>query len=332
MKSYQYHVISKNSGTELNIARMLQPVDFSENRVEIEEFKPPIDEKKALDGPRKSSVSVSSRRFKKEEKITEYLLKCQVKDKIKTWHGKSDESSKYAILVYDGSEVRIVLTDHWYKFSPVFQSVNLEVDKELKLGKQKRQKEEAELVKEVIGEDSDEDKPHKKVHIVRKTVEEEESGKEGMDFDEEFPDDEEVVDEDDDDKEKSDKAALKHKLSLSGKQMQKALKNKSESSEESGDSNDIGLSDDDEREKEGINKQAVINELMRLGRTTLKDLISECTKKFKIENNLRVLLSDIIREVGDISGTGENAEVVLKDEYKKNMPLFGVRIHFQTKK
>ena len=74
------------------------------------------------------------------------------------------------------------------------------------------------------------------------------------------------------------------------------------------------------------------NELMRLGRTTLKDLISECTKKFKFENNLKITLSDIIREIGEISGNGEKAEVMLKEEYKRSMPSFGVRIHFQTNK
>ena len=167
----------------------------------------------------------------------------------------------------------------------------------------------------------------KKAHTTKKNEEDDEN-KEGMDFNQEFTDDEEVVD----DEEELEEAALQHGLSNSGKELQKVLlDNKSESCEESGDSSDIGLSDD-ESSKEGINKQAVINELMRLGRTTLKDLISECTKKFKNENNLKILLSDIIREVGEICGSGENAEVILKEEYKRVMPAFGVRIHFQTNK
>ena len=326
MKAYQYRIISKNAGAEVNIARILQPIDFSQTKVEIEESKQVQDDKKT-DGPRKSSASVGSRRSKKEEKISEYILKCQSNDRVKSWQGRSDESSKYAILVYDGTDVRIVLTDHWYKFSPIFQTVNLEVENELKLGKVKRQREEAQLVKEVLGEDSDEDKPQKKIHTAKQAKEDDEN-KEGMDFNEEFDDDEEVVD----DEEELEEAALQHGLSNSGKELQKVLlDNKSESHEESGDSSDIGLSDD-EGSREGIDKQAVINELMRLGKTTLKDLISECTKKFKYQSNLKVILSDIIRDVGEINGTGENAEVVLKDEYKRVMPSFGVRIHFQTTK
>jgi hypothetical protein len=328
MKSYQYRFIQKTPGTEINIARMLQPVDFSQLKVDIEESKLIQDEKKS-EGPRKSTVSVSSRRFKKEDKPTEYSLKCQINEKTKSWLGKSEESSKYAVLVFDGQEVRILLTDHWYKFSPVFSTVNLEVDKELKLGKVKRQREEAQLEKEVLGEDSDEDKVHKKPHIVSKDLEEDnDNAKEGMDFNEEFTDDEEVVDEE----EELEEAALQHGLSNSGKELQKVLlDNKSESFEESGNSSDIGLSED-EGSKEGINKQAIINELMRLGRTTIKDLISECSKKFKSEPNLKLLLTDIIREVGEITGTGENAEIVLKEEYKRVMPSFGVRIKFITNK
>ena len=327
MKTYQFKISPKIPGTEVNIARMLQPMEFSQLKVEIEESKTIVDEKK-FEGPRKSSVSVSSRRMKKEEKISEYILKCQVNDKTKTWLGKSEESSKYAILVFDGQEVRIVLTDHWYKFSPIFSSVNLEEDKELKLGKVKRMREEAQLVKEVLGEDSDEDNPRKKVRISKKTEEDNDNAKEGMDFSDEFTDDDEIIDEE----EEPEKAALQHGLSNSGKELQKVLlDNKSDTLNDSDDSSGIGLSDD-ESVKEGISKQAVINELMRLGRTTLKDLISECTKKFKSENNLKVVLSDIIREVGEISGNGENSEVVLKEEYKRIMPTFGVRIHFLTKK
>lgn len=326
MKSYQYRILPKHPGTEVNIARILQPIDFSQCKVEIEETKTVQDEKKH-EGPRKSSVSVSSRRSKKDEKISEYTLKCMNNEKAKSWQGKSDESSKYAILIFDGTEVRVVLTDHWYKFSPIFSAVNLEVDSELKLGKVKRQREDAQLVKEVIGEDSDEDKTKKKIRVERKPREDD-ANKEGMDFNEEFDDDEEAIDEE----EELEEAALQHGLSNSGKELQKILiDKKSESLSESGDSSDIGLSDD-ESSREGINKQAVINELMRLGRTTLKDLISECTKKFKYQNNLKILLSDIIRDVAEISGTGENSEVVLKDEYKRVMPSFGVRIHFQTNK
>jgi hypothetical protein len=330
MKEYSYKVIAKNPGTEVNVARLLQPVDFTNLKIEIEESKEQLEEKK-IEGPRKGSVSVSSRRTRKEDKAPEYLLKCQTGERIKSWLGRSEESSKYAILVFDGVNVRMVLTDHWYKFSPIFQNVKVEGNKELTLGKVKRQKEEAELEKEVLGEDSEEDKPKKKPKVRRRREEDEnESGKEGMDYNDEFTDDEEVVE--DDEKEKSEEAALKHDLSISGKEMQKVLlETKNESGEESGDSSDIGLSYDEE-ELEGINKQAVINELMRLGRTTLKGLISECTKKYKSENNLKNILSEIIKEVGDISGTGESAEIVLKDEYKKTMPSFGVRIHFQTKK
>ena len=83
MKTYQFKISPKIPGTEVNIARMLQPMEFSQLKVEIEESKTIVDEKK-FEGPRKSSVSVSSRRMKKEEKISEYILKCQVNDKTKT--------------------------------------------------------------------------------------------------------------------------------------------------------------------------------------------------------------------------------------------------------
>lgn len=328
MKSYHFKVIGKAPSSEVNIARLLQPVDLTSNRVEIEEYKPAIEEKK-IEGPQKSSVSVSSRKSKKEEKISEYSLRYSNNEKSKTWLGKSEESGKYAVLVYDGNEVKIVLADHWYKFSPVFQAVKVETEKELKIGIGKRQKEEAELVKEVLGEDSDEEKPVKKQHVATKR-EDDDSGKEGIDYNDEFTDDEEVVD--DDDKEKSEEAALKHGLSNSGKQIQKLILNdKSNSFEESGESSDMGLSDE-ESDKEGINKQAVINELIRLGRTKLGDLISECRKKFKTEAGMMSILTAIIRDVAEISGTGENADVILKEEYKRSMPSFGVRIHFQTKK
>lgn len=328
MKKYQFKVIPKSPLTEVNIARLLQPVDFNSNKVEMEEYKPAVEEKK-IEGPQKSSVSVSSRKLKKEEKISEYNLRCSNNEKTKTWLGKSEESGKYAILVYDGNEVKLVLADHWFKFSPVFQGVRVEQEKELKIGIGKRQKEEAELVKEVLGEDSDEEKPKKKARVPNKR-DDDDSGKEGIDFNDEFTDDEEVVD--DDDKEKSEEAAIKHGLSNSGKQIQKLILNeKSNSYEESGESSDMGLSDEDS-DKEGINKQAVINELIRLGRTKLGDLISECRKKFKTESGMMGILTGIIREVADISGNGENADVILKEEYKRNMPSFGVRVIFQTKK
>lgn len=328
MKKYQFKVIPKSPLTEVNIARLLQPVDFNSNKVEIEEYKPALEEKK-IEGPQKSSVSVSSRKSKKEEKISEYTLRCSSSEKSKTWLGKSEESGKYAVLVYDGNEVKLVLADHWYKFSPVFQGVRLEQEKELKIGIGKRQKEEAELVKEVLGEDSDEEKPKKKIHVPTKR-DDDDSGKEGIDFNDEFTDDEEIVD--DDDKEKSEEAAIKHGLSNSGKQIQKLILNeKSNSYEESGESSDMGLSDE-ESDKEGINKQAVINELIRLGRTKLGDLVSECRKKFKTEAGMMSILTAIIRDVAEISGSGENADVILKEEYKRNMPSFGVRVIFQTKK
>jgi hypothetical protein len=314
---------------------MLQPVDFTQNRVEIDEYKPPNEEKK-IEGPRKSTVTVSSRRAKDEDKPTEYTLKCHINDKPKTWLGKSEESSKYAVLSFDGNEVRIVLTDHWYKFSPIFHSVSFEKDsekdknigKDIKIGKIKRQKEEAELVKEVIGEDSDEGEPKKRPRLPRK-MKSTDSGGEGMDFSEEFADDEEIVN---DDIEETEETALKQSLSMSGKELQKVLLQENyKSSSDDDDSDSIGISDS-ESDREGVNKQAVINELMRLGKTTLKDLIAECSRKFKNEVSLKQQLSDIIREISEITGTGENAEIVLKEEYKKVVPSFGVRIHFQTKK
>jgi hypothetical protein len=324
MKKYPFRVIPKASGSEVNIARLLQPIDFSSSKVEIEEAKT-ITEEKKVEGPIKSSVQVSSRKITKDEKITEFTLKASKSDKVKTWLGKSDESGKYAILVHDGNEVKIVLADHWYKFSPIFQGVNLGTEKSVDIGPVKRQKEEDERNKEIFGEDSEEDKPKKK-RPVRTRNDDDESAKEGIDFDDEFTDDEEVLD--DDDKEKSEEAAIKHNLSLSGKEIQKFLMtDKGASGDESGSSSDIGLSEE-ESDKEGINKQAVINELTRLGRCKLGELISECKKKFKNENDMMHTLSNIIKEVAVISGTGQNADVMLKEEYKRSMPSFGVRIHW----
>jgi len=183
----------------------------------------------------------------------------------------------------------------------------------------------------VFGEDSDEDlKPTKKVH--QNTIEEEEFGKEGMDFDEEFPDDEED-NEEEETKEQKDEAALQHRLSNSGKEIQELLLENKSVTSESGDSSDLGLYDSEEELKEDkVTKQSVVNELMRLGRVTLKELIGECKKKFKSESGWIENLTKIVREVADIEGTGENAYVMLKEEYKRFKPAHAERIHFQTLK
>jgi len=151
-----------------------------------------------------------------------------------------------------------------------------------------------------------------------------------MDFDEEFPDDEEDVEEEDI-KESKEEAALRHKLSNSGKEIQDLLLETKSASSESGDSSGIGLSDSEEELKEDkITRQSVINELMRLGRVTLKELIGECKKKFKTESGWIEILTKIVRDVTDIEGTGENAYVTLKEEHKRFKPAHAERIHFQT--
>lgn len=323
MKTYPLKVIPKSSGSEVNIARLLQPIDFSNTKVDLEESKTILEEKK-IEGPIKSSVQVSSRKATKDEKISEYTLKASKSDKTKTWLGKSDESGKYAILVYDDNEVRVVLADHWYKFSPIFQAVNINPEKSVEIGPGKRQKEEEERNKEIFGEDSEDDKPKKKQNV-RVRNQDDEFVREGIDYNDEFTDDEGSGD--DDDKEKSEEHAMKQSLSNSGKEIQKLMMKKNPSDDESASSSDIGLSEE-ESDKEGINKQAVINELTRLGRCKLGELISECKKKFKNEANMLYTLTGIIKEVAIVSGVGENSDVMLKEEYKKSMPSFGVRIHW----
>lgn len=326
MKTYRYRVASKPAGTEVNIARTLQAVDFGKNPVQIEEHKLDTYEKTTPQGPRKTTVTVGSRRYKEEAPPAEYTLKCFTSEKPKTWIGKSEASSKYAILTFHGSEVVMVLTDHWYKFSPVFQTSSLEIEQDIKLGKVIRKQQEAAILKDVIGDDSDEEKPKKRVHLPRKKEFDEDSEKEDMDFEGEFSDDDEQEASEDADKEK---VRMKLDLSSSGKELRKVLIEKEEEEEKDESSSGIGLSDEEE-EKEGISEQAVINELMRLGRTTLKELVNCCTRKFKAQGDQQKLLSKIIRTVGDINGKGESAEVTLKEEYKKSLPVF--RAKFQAPK
>lgn len=333
MISYPLKVLPKNPGTEVNISRILQTIDFSNLEVEIEEIKEHKPEEVKLEGAKKIQARVSGRRNKIPTKIAEFSLKAQDKTRKRSWLGRSEESNKYAILVFDGKEASLVLTDHWYKFSPLNNVVKIQAEEEIKIGKAQRIRQEKQLVTEVFGEDSEEEvgKPRKKVHLT--TIEEEEYGKEGMDFDEEFPDDEED-NEEEENKETKDSAALQHKLSNSGKEIQELLlETKSATSESGGDSSDIGLYDSEEELKEDkVTKQLVINELMRLGRVTLKELISECKKKFKNEGDWIESLTKIVREVTEIEGQGENAYVTLKEEHKRFKPAHAERIHFQTLK
>mgnify|MGYP001046044127 FL=1 len=322
MQNLPVRLISKSSTQEVNVARVLQAPNFQQCPAELEQIQTITQEEKQI-GPKKIKTMISSRRSKREAPIPEYLLRADTKNRRKTWKGRSEASGRYAIMILEKQEAKLVLVDHWYKFTPQLGNADVEPETEFELGKRKREEQDKQLFKDVFGEDSEEETRPKKVPAVRV---QKDTKREDLDYNEQV-DDDEADWEEEEEEEKQEEPVMQQPLSSSGKELQKMLAKSSYKEEESGSS--MGLSEE-ESEAEEVTMHSVVNELMRMGKPKLSEFISECRKKFRVEDNWRKRLTDILREVAEIERQGDTEYIVLKEYYKRSMPTHGARIHFHN--
>lgn len=332
MASYRVNLQSKGP-SECNIARILQAVELGpESDVSMEEVRTEV-APVVHDGPMKSEGRVSSRKSKDDFiRPTEYSMKATNKrQKTFMWNGVSEETGRYAVLVRERDELKMILCDHWYKFSRCQELVQQPIPtKEMNVisKKEKEKLREEQVSRQVLGDDSEEDesKPKKKRRV--QASDEEDEGREGMDFDQEFTDDEESkISSDESDVVTVAKAT---KLSNSGKEIKRAIDSDSDSFASSGGS-DIGLNfSDEEPQLLQLTKDAVVNELMRLGKVTMTDFVKECKTKFKAEDRRwREELKQILLEVADLHKEGTDLYLLLKETFKRSIPKHGKRVYFQ---
>jgi hypothetical protein len=285
------------------------------------------------EGPMKSEGRVTSRKVKDEmQRPPSYMMKVTNK-RLKSfkWNGVSEETGRYAVLVKERDELMLVLCDHWYKFTRCQELMVIEPAKEVKvITKKEREKAREDLVtRQVLGDDSeveDTDTRPRKTRVQRS--DEEDAGKEDMDYDPEFADDEES-------KASSDESgvvavAKATKLSNSGREIKKAIGSESEDSN-SLEGSDYGLSlSEEEPQLMKLTKDAVVNELMRLGKVTMGEFVTEYKSKFKTEDKRWLEeLKQILLEVADLHNEGNEKYLLLKEAYKRSMPKHGKRIYFQ---
>mmetsp|Transcript_26126 Transcript_26126/g.46467 ORF Transcript_26126/g.46467 Transcript_26126/m.46467 type:complete len:334 (-) Transcript_26126:2182-3183(-) len=326
-----YRVTLKSKGTsEVNVARILQAVDFSStNEVFMEEVRPET-VTVVHEGPIKSEGKVSSRRNKDAmQRPPEYMMKV-TNQRLKSfkWAGVSEETGRYAVLVKDRDELKMILCDHWYKFTRCQELIQPAPAKEVSvLSKKQKEKIREELVsRQLLGDDSEgedaEKRPTKKPKR-RESDEEAEEGREGMDFDREFTDDEESkLSSDESDIVQVPKAT---RLSESGKEISRAIMSDSDSI----DSLDFESSEDETLLLK-LSKDAVVKELMRLGKVTMTEFVSECKSKFK-QDDRRWLdeLKQILSEVADLHKEGSENYLLLKESFKRSIPNHGKRVFYQ---
>jgi len=333
MKAYRLKGKAKSKG-EVNIARLLQlsesaMLQTAELRV-VQTVDPlPIDK------PQRTEGTVSSRKRNREEpKPTEYELKARTPgpkgDKISLWRGRCEDSGHFAVAYVEGSEVRLSLVDHWYKFSRLQESAKpAEAEAVQERGPMTRDEKLAEAFgqKELEGRGKRE---RKKV----KEEENEDSLGEEMDFNPEFEDDDDAVDD-----EPVDLPPVSldrtHKLTKSGKQLEKALNVEKliPSSPSSSDSMGLEDSSDDNQEpaKAVLSKEAFINEMIRLGKVTKRMLEESLQSKFTLKDQAEKLtLSKFVTKLTDELREGREVYYVLKDEYKRLMPSHAARVQFMT--
>jgi hypothetical protein len=335
MNTYKVRVNPKGS-SEVNICRVLQGLDFLQSGAELEELKQ-TSQSKTQEGPQKSEAYIKSRLQRDQKVIPEFVMKSDKQGKKRTWRGRSDESGKYAIMYWDNNELKMFLVDHWYKFCPIISEtpeLRAEVPKEIALGSEKRKRDEQRITQEIFGEDSEEEVAPTKRR--RQVIAEDDDTKaaEGMDYDDVFDDDEgEILS---DEEEQIESTVVRNRLTESGRELQKVLdiEAEEESPEDISGEDDLGLYSSDEEPPAQIpfNQQGLVNELLRLGKVKLAELIAAIRRKFNIasDNNWFNHLQNMLRDVADVCEENGEAFVLLKEEYKKTMPSHGARIHFQT--
>lgn len=285
MSNYQIALQSKGLN-ECNVARILQSVDFgTDSDVYMEQLKNEAVQA-AHDGPIKSEGKVSCRKKKEEAlKPTEYLLKATNK-RLKTfkWNGVSEETGRYAVMFQDRNELKLILCDHWYKFTRCQETAPSTPAKELAvLSKKERERlRELQVVRQNLENESEglDEGPPKRTR--RKLAsDEEEAAREGLDFDEEFTDDE------------MSKASSKESsynspmpkvtsLSISSQKIQLVPHSDSDFGN-SGCHSDIGLrlSDEELRPSPVIYKRSDVGDSKRSHGITLKERVAECRARFK---------------------------------------------------
>lgn len=334
MKAYRLKGKAKPKG-EVNIARLLQ---LSESAVlqtaelRVVETVDPL----PIDKPQRTEGMVTSRKRNREEpKPTEYELKARIPgpkgDKISLWRGRCEDSGHFAVAYVEGSEVRLSLVDHWYKFSRLLEPVQT-ADPEAvqERGPMNRD----EKLAEAFGQKQQEGRGKRERKKGKEEEEEEDTLGEEMDFNQEFEDDDEAVDDEPVDLPQAPQSR-EHKLTKSGKQLEKALnvEKMTPSSPSSSDSMGLEDSSDDNQEptKAALSKEAFINEMIRLGKVTKRMLEESLQSKFTLKDQAeKQLLSGFVKKLTDELREGGEVYYVLKDEYKRLMPSHAARVQFMT--
>lgn len=334
MKAYRLKGKAK-SKTEVNIARLLQ---LSETAVlqnaelkALQTVEPP-----PIDKPQRTEGTVTSRKRSREPpKPTEYELKSRTPgprgDKNSLWKGRREDSGHFAVAYLDGNEVRLSLVDHWYKFSRVLEPTKSgEGEEAQEKGPMNRE----EKLAEAFGMKQQEERGKRERKKGKEEDEEEDAMGEEMDFSPEFEDDDEAVDDEPADLPQS-QPDRPHKLTKSGKQLEKALNVEkfSPSSPSSSDSMGLDDSSDDNAEpaKAPLSREAFINEMIRLGKVTKRMLEESLQAKFNLKDqSTQQQLSGFVKKLTDEMREGGEVYYVLKDEYKRLMPSHAARVQFMT--
>ena len=335
MNTYKVRVNPKGS-SEVNICRVLQGLDFLSTPVELEELKH-TSQQKIQEGPQKSEAYIKPRLQRELKVIPEFTMKTDKQGRKKTWRGRSDESGKYAIMYWENNELKMFLVDHWYKFCPVISDTpepKSEASKDIAIGSEKRKRDEQMITREIFGDDSEEEAAPTKRPRQFLGEDDDTKAAEGMDYDDVFDDDEgEILS---DQEEQPESTVVRNRLTESGKELQKVLdiEAEEETPEVTSGEDDLGLYSSDEEPPAQIpfNQQGLVNELLRLGKVKMTELVAAIRRKFNIasDTNWFQHLQNMLRDVADVNEENGEAFVLLKEEYKKTMPSHGARIHFQT--
>lgn len=292
MRSYRLKAKAK-LGAEVNVARVLQ--SFRASDVHSTELKQVVTDAPAAEPEvQKTEASVNSRKkLKTDASAPDYEMRCLLNagERLKSamWKGRSDDSNKFAVAYVEGSEVRMSLVDHWYKFTRAAEYGVVQRGSPVEVGREEKRKK-------------------------RKRADDASGSEQGeeMDFVEEF--------EDDDEEQVIQTSVRSSRLNASGKALKRALTATADDSVSS-DNSSIGLEDssDDDHvpKKKTLTKQLFCKEMERLGKVKKRELVSKIAAKFDLRtHDSQRKLGDYMVKYTDEFTEGTDTVIVLKNDVR----------------
>lgn len=332
MKNYRLKAKAKLKA-QVNVARLMQPLDSAVASVPEIRALAALAPDSPVDTPQKIEAKVTSRKRHRDDPVVpEYEMRCQVPTakgaKDYAWRGRCEDSSRFAVAFVEGSEVKISLVDHWFKFSRVIETVaQTEGDEK----QERRLLTKDERIAEAFGKEQPAKRPRKS-----KKEESEEEADEEADFVEKFEDDEELAGEEEEEPTTQAPSVVPKKgLSESGKRLEKVLNPKEDAELSSSSFSSDGLddsSDDAARPvKTALTKETFVREMIRLGKVSKRKLEESLQLKFDLRaESEQKCLAGFVKNCMDELREGAEVFYVLKEEYKRSMPPHAARVQFQT--